>query len=280
MTRESSHRRFYWLVVGHVVLSAAPLLSMVVPPELMYMPIVWALFSVPIGSLMTLSVWVGLGSARISRRLLAAVAATLYVAMTFSIVQMISDRMTILDSLKMYSIITVAYLILVLLIGGMFGLLGRRFELRLVEPHDGLPGQDRLQFSVLNVLVIMSIVALVLTLLRASRSDVSDVAGEGFHWTASDSLAFVVFLLNTLVAAYAALWPGGLKRNVGLVMVVAVLFGLVLAIASGNYQTSWWLFVGSTLIAILPTVVEIVSLLVVRSCGYRLVRRVSGTHVE
>src|SRR5262249_10253999 len=137
----------------------------------------------------------------------------------------------------------------------------------------------RLQFSVLSVLIIMSIVAVVLTLLRASRNDVNDAGVEAFHWTAADSLAFIVFLLNTLIAAYASLWPSGVKRNVGLVLVVAVLLGLVLASASHSDQASWWLFIGMTFIALIPTVIEVASLLVVRSCGYRLVRRASSTQV-
>ena len=67
--------------------------------------------------------------------------------------------------------------------------------------------------------------------------------------------------------------PAGVRWNIGLVMVVAMLLGLVLAFATHDDQAAWWEFVGATFIGIIPTAMEVVSLLVVRSCGYRLVRR-------
>lgn len=280
MTSELRPKRIYWLVAAHVVLAAAPLLVLIVPFSFASLPLMLALFGVPIGSLMTLSIWLGMGSARIWWRLLGAVAATAYVTLMLSIVnilQMVQYTATIdaIDYLQNYSRIAVTYLVVVLLFGGMFGLLGRRYELRRFEPSEVLPDRERFQFSVLHVLVIMSAVAVVLTLLRASRSD--SATSGAFEWTPGDSLAFVVFLLNTLFAAYAALWPSGVKRNLGLAMAVSGLLGLVFAFSMSHSET-WLLFVGAMFIAIVPTVVEIASLLVVRSSGFRFIRRASGTH--
>jgi hypothetical protein len=50
------------------------------------------------------------------------------------------------------------------------------------------------------------------------------------------------------------------------------LLGVATAIAMHNETVSWWLFGGSMLIMIVPTMVVLASLLVVRSCGYRIVR--------
>jgi hypothetical protein len=277
VTRELSGKRLYRFLAVHVVLAAAPLLSLALPHDLAFIPIIWALFGVPIGSLMALSVWIGMGSARISWRLLGALAATAYVTLALTMVnvaQMIyyTGTISVLECTKTYATVAAAYSVVILLFGGMFGLVGRRFELRRVEPQEVLPDREYFQFSLLHVLVIMSVIAVVLTLLRASRDDIKNTT-SAFQWSAMDSLAFTVFLLNTLCAACAALWPIGVKRNVGLVMVVALLLGLVLAFAMHNDQIAWLLFVGGMLMAIVPTGTEVASLLYVRSCGYRLVRR-------
>jgi len=59
------------------------------------------------------------------------------------------------------------------------------------------------------------------------------------------------------------------------VFLVSSLLGVAIAIAM-RQDEFWWLFVGSMFIAIIPTATVVVSLLVVRSCGYRLVRRTSS----
>jgi hypothetical protein len=284
VTGELRPKRLYWLVAAHVVLAAVPLLGIMVPFSMESLPLMSALIGVPIGSLTTLSVWLGMGSARIWLRLLGAAVATAYVTLMLSIVnilQIVQYTGTIdgIDNLKNYSGIGLAYLVVVLLFGGMFALLGRRYELRLFEPHEVLPDRERFQFSVLHVLVIMSAIAVVLTLLRASRSDTGSATSDAFEWTSGDSLAFIVFFLNTLCAAYTALWPSGVKRNLGLVMVVSGLLGLVLAFSMGDGETTWLFFVGAMFIAIVPTMVETASLLVVRSSGYRLIRRANEARV-
>jgi hypothetical protein len=215
---------------------------------------------------------------------LGGVAAIAYVALLLSIVNVLQmfryvADYDLIDGLKEYLTIAVAYSIVVLLFGGMFGLIGRRFKLRRVEPQAVQPDRERFQFSVLHVLLIMSVVAVVLTLLRASRDDMDSGTSGPFRWSASESLAFIVFLLNTLCAAFATLWPTGVKRNVGLMMLVAGLLGIVLTFTMGHDQSEWWLFVGGMLMAIVPTVVEVASLLVVRSCGYRMMRRCRRSEV-
>jgi hypothetical protein len=279
VTSELSGKRLYRFLAVHVVLAAAPLLSLALPLSLAFIPVTWALFGLPIGSLMTLSVWVGMGSARITWRLFGALVATAYVTLALamvSVAQMIyyTGSISVLECVTTYATVAAAYSVVVLLFGGMFGLVGRRFELLRVESEEVLPDREYFQFSLLHVLVIMSVVAVVLTLFRASRHDMESATSGTFQWSATDSLAFTVFLLNTLCAACAALWPIGVKRNVGLVMVVAGLLGLVLAFAMHNDQVTWWLFVGGTFMAIVPTATEVASLLYIRSCGYRLVRRI------
>src|SRR5215212_3705900 len=56
--------RIGWLVVTHAILAAAPLVNIWLTPDMILMPLEWTLSSFPLGSLMTLSVWVGLGRMR------------------------------------------------------------------------------------------------------------------------------------------------------------------------------------------------------------------------
>jgi hypothetical protein len=89
---------------------------------------------------------------------------------------------------------------------------------------------------------------------------------------ATNLFMFTIFFINTASAAFSALRPGKVKWNVGMVVLVSALLGVAIAIAM-RQDEYWWLFVGSMFIAIIPTVTVVASLLVVRSCGVRLIRR-------
>src|SRR5262249_5261444 len=155
---------------------------------------------------------------------------------------------------------------------GTFLLVGRRFELtRLERPDVDLAKSERLQFSMLQVMVVVSTVAVVLSLMRVTRAAFGH---DPYNWesVAIYSFMFIAFLVNTACAAFAALGTGRVGRNVGWVLGVAVLLGVATAFAMHNETNDGWLFGSSMLIMIVPTVIVLVSLLVVRSCGYRLVR--------
>ena len=87
------------------------------------------------------------------------------------------------------------------------------------------------------------------------------------------------FFVNTACAVFATLGFGNVRRNIALVLAVAVLLGVAAAIAMRTDTVSWWLFGGSILIVVVPTLIVLVSLLVVRSCGYRLIRRPRKTSI-
>ena len=138
---------------------------------------------------------------------------------------------------------------------------------------------DRLRFSVLNLLVVTSLVAVVLMLVQSSRGDVSasSVSGPTWQSVATYALGFVIFSTNTLCAAQAALGKGSVPRNVLLVLLVAMFSGLALSLAAHQDQMGWLFVAGGTSIVVIPTLIVVASLLVVRSCGFRLVPKLSIT---
>jgi hypothetical protein len=74
--------RIRWLVAVHVLLAAAPLVHLLVAQNMVMtmMPLIWATYSAPIGSLMALSFWVGMGGGRLAARLVIGLVASVYVA--------------------------------------------------------------------------------------------------------------------------------------------------------------------------------------------------------
>jgi hypothetical protein len=268
-----------WLIGTHLVLAAAPAFEFLLIRDERYLLLIWVAITLPFGSAMTVSVWMGLGRARFVWRLLTTVIALAYVTLWLAVGNAMMMSSSIAQFVEIYLEALLPIGIVMVLFGGMFLLLGRIYQISRVEIPDVAWPAERFQFSVLHVLALMSLIAVILTLLHTVRENNPRNPTSVLGWTAEDSLAVIVFFLNAGCAAYATLWPSHVKRNVSLVLLVSTLTGIVIGFATRNDQSEWRLFVGSMLIGIIPTVVEIVSLLVVRSCGYRLVRRNSGTQV-
>jgi hypothetical protein len=270
--------RIRWLVVAHAILIAAPLLTLTFAGSLRMwnpriLPLEWALVSLPIGSLMTLSVWMGLGRTRLRWRLALGLAALLYI----SILSIIDEVLRLQEIPSISELVTI-YLqntgelaALLLLLSGAFLLIRRRFVLTRIDPNTQLQASGRLRFSMFQVMLLMSVVAILLSLLRAVRASMGH---RPLVWESvmTFSFMFLAFMVNTVCAAFATLGSHRVKRNVAMVIVVASLLGVMMGIAMRTDVADWWLFAGSMGIAIVPTVVVLVSLLVVRSCDYRLIR--------
>jgi hypothetical protein len=272
--------RIRWLIVAHLVLAAAPLLGMRVGFDMQTLPLLWALSSLPLGGLMTLSVWIGIGRTRLLWRVAIGLAATLYLSIFSFIVGVgtITESLSITEWLMYYLALAMEMASLLFLLAATFMLIGRRFELALVEPEAGPAPSGQLQFSMFQIMVLMSAVAIVLSSLRLAR----DATGhESSTWETITiySFMFVAFFVNAACAAFATLGTGEVRRNVALVLAVSILLGVATAIAMHQDITGWWLFVCSTFIMIIPTSMVLVSLLVIRSCGYRLIRRTNGAQV-
>lgn len=267
-------RQLRWLVGAHVVLAAAPLLGLLLPFSMETLPILWALVSLPIGGLMTLSVWIGLGSTRLLWRVAIGLAAVFYVALFPFICDWAQFRASSPKSEQIMAYLeAVGPMVIVLfLFGSTFMLIGHWFKLARPESQRQALRTGRFQFSMLQIMLAMSVVAIVLSLLRATRqADRStNSTSESF---VMDAFMFVIFFVNTACAAFAALRVGKAGWNVCLVLVVSVLLGVATSLAMRYETMGWWLFVNSMFIVIIPTAMVSASLVVVRSCGYRLIRR-------
>jgi hypothetical protein len=243
------------------------------------LPLIWSLISLPFGSLMTLSVWVGLGRTRLLWRIAIGLAASFYLAVWPFVNQSISLPASLrpghwfMDYLEAVA----PFSIFLFLFGGVFMLIGLRFRLAHIGRDAMPPRREGFRFSMLQILVVMSIVAVVLSLVRANRESQAG-SDSTWDWLIMMAFLFVMFIVNTVCAAFATLGLGSVKRNVGMVLVVSIALGIATAIAMRNDEMPW-LFFGSTLIAIVPTLTVLVSLLVVRSCGYRLIRRRSESPI-
>jgi hypothetical protein len=278
--------RIRWLVGVHLVLAAAPLVGLLLQFSVYTLPILWALIALPLGGLLTLSVWLGFGRTRLVWRLAIGLAASFYLSVWPFIQQCAqmhdSAEMPIYKSATDYFMgyleAVTPFGIILFLFGGTFMLMGLRFQLTRAEPDAKQLRNERLQFSMLQIMVVMSAVAIILSLLRATRR--ADVGESTWDWLMMNAFMFVIFFINTACAAFAALGIGKVKRNVGLVFAVSILLGVAVAIAMHNDMVSWWLFVGGMSLAIIPTMTVLASLLVVRTCGFRLVRRVRAAPAE
>lgn len=128
----------------------------------------------------------------------------------------------------------------------------------------------RNEFSILHVLVVTAAIAVVLALMRRARP-----AGDGiessWQYAAANALMILVFLVNMVSAAWAALSVGRIAGRVSLAILVALLLGIALAFAGRYDEIVWWLFPTTVLVFVVPTAIVVASLLVVRSHGYRLV---------
>lgn len=271
------HQRIRRLVATLLVLCAAPVLALLFPLNVYYMPLLWATSALPLGVIMTLSFWVGLGNRPPLARLLWGMLGAIYVAAWSVAPNLIgyalsSDPNT-LGSPQDYALGIAPYFALVAVFGGMFMLIGRYWSLTQATGEDS-KSPSKSQFSVLNLLLLTTIVAVLMTLIRESRN--SATSDNILAMLVTAILAFSIFFCNTACAAFAALMPTPIKRNCVLVLCISVLFGIAISLAAGHDRIGWWFVASGPLVSVMPTAVVLVSLLVVRSAGYRLVRKPAG----
>ena len=249
----------------------------VVFPLVRFLPALWATYAVPVGTLMTLGVWVGLGSPHVLWRLLAAIAAGAYVAIwpIVSVAIQTQRSGTMLDWTGSYLWAAIPYILLVVVFGGMLMTMRGRYEVARAPGRDeGLDGK-RFQFSVLSVLVVVTLACVALALVHAARGAgaTRQTPETVYSNYAKVLIVFFALFVNTACAVQATLQSGSVLRNVMMSLLASVLLGIAVAFSLGHDLFAWWLVAGGTLITIIPTAIVIASLLVVRSCGFRLIRK-------
>jgi len=281
-------RRLRWLVASHLLLAVVPTAVCLVPGDIRFLPLLWALSSVALGQMMLLSFWAGLGAGRAIWRFFSALMGCTYLAIWQSLGSMLWDKVqgeaeavtptnpltAFIDELLSAVVMNCAVL---LLFAAMFLVVRRWFsELRLVPDAGKTSSPGRVQYSILNILVITAVVALLLGLTRSARP----ATGTDWQKVAAYALAFVAFLIDELCAVWAALGTGRIRWRVFLVFLVASLLGLLLSITAGHGALAWWLVPSWILVSLVPIAIVVTSLLVVRACGYRLVPKSSVATVN
>jgi hypothetical protein len=86
----------------------------------------------------------------------------------------------------------------------------------------------------------------------------------------------IVFLTNAIRASLATLWTSQFGLRVLLSIITAILLGII---AMRNFPYFYlWELVALFILFVFPTLIIIASLLVVRSCGYRLVPKTPASN--
>ena len=259
------------LLVVHLVLSIAPVTIFLLPGGLLWLPVIWALSGISLAEVMLLGVWAGLGSPTGARRWFAMLAGAAYIAAWPALLHAISLH-SVEPFITNYAWLAPLYAALAMLATGVLLLVRHRFAEVLRLCDDAIPPSARRQFTVLHVLIATTIVGMLLGLSRASVG-----ADAGGAWLSAIGylMMIVVCGINLAMCVWATLPPGHVLWRVLLVLVVAILLGMVssytLLYRLKTPEWRWWLFFAQALSYAIPPVIVVVSLLVVRSAGYRLV---------
>ena len=278
----SDPARTRWLVSALMASCTLPIVGNLLPLSVAWMPLLWATSTPPIGVMLMLSFWVGLGSASLLLRLIAGAVGVVYIFLSFvtaEVVRQLLSGEVVRSKLSDYADQAATIAVAVALFSAIFMALRRWWTLRPALALDAAT-PPKSQFSILYLLILTAGVAILLTLVRASRDSLA--ASDGGQ-IAGNVLGLVAFAANAVCASFAALRPAPVRRNCILVLLVACLLGIALSFGANHDRASWTLIAFGPVISILPTAILLGSLLVVRSTGYRLLRKSdvsSATHKQ
>lgn len=267
------------LVAVHLALTVSPLVvqfatstfaSESIPT--FCLPVIFAADSVLVGQLMLLAFWAGLGTSGREYRITGTVAGTSYVALWWASPRMlalwISPNPSGTAAIGEYGQELLQCGLLVLITAGVFLIMRRWFvHLERVIDVDERPKSYRYQFSIQHLLVITTVTAI---FMAASRGG---VWGSEDQWKLILAILLFVGTLvaNAFYAVRGTLSRGPIRWRLFLVFVVSLLLGIGITLMSGFATISWWLGALMALTLVVPTLVIVLSMLVVRSCGYRLI---------
>ncbi len=265
--------RLRWLLGVHLALAVVAGAGFVIRGDIRFLPVLWVANSVSFAQLVLLSFWAGMGTSKPVHRRLGTLFGVAYVGIWPILGQFLSpyaQTPTIGDVLFDLG----SKGMTVVLFAGVF-LLFRRAGTELCRVADPAEAgtSGRLQYSILHVLLIISVAAVVLGLVRSVRGPGHTPANAWRIAAGVAALVLVSMLVNLCCAAWAVLSPGRIGLRVSLVLLVAALLGVALCLGANMDQGPRWLFAPFIVGFPLLTFIVIASLLVVRSCGYRLIAK-------
>lgn len=274
--------RLKLLVVVHVLLSVLGIAQFRLMTGILWMPIGTAIASITLAQSMLIGFWIGLGSSRPRYRLLGWLAAAAYLAIWPALAFPGVPPGGTADTSFLNGFIPAAilYAVSIAVFASIYFIIRWRFatlQRNIVPVQAPIP----VQFSILHLLVITSLASLVLASSRAAlRSDVNSV----WHTAAVYTLVISSFIITVVAVPWAVLRPGPVWRRTLLVLVCSLAAGS--AISFVLYERiivrqpwHWWLvFVGQAVaFGLVPALMLVVSLAIVRWCGYRLVSKRRAT---
>lgn len=264
------------LIAAHLFVSAVLASRCLVPAHAHFLPILWTLASFSLAQLVLLSFWTGLGFQRAALRFFGAVFGSMYLAAWPALGARFAPHPVWASSTDWGNefVTTVGTnCAVVLFLAALFYAARRWFiELKCVDTAPQTARPEHYQYSLFHLLVATSVAAVVLALVRIAKRD-GPGAPTDWQLLASQVLMIVAIVLNAICAVWSSLAVGPVGLRAGLVLLVSVLLGVAVAEDGRAGSPIWWLFPSFALILALPTAIVIASLLVVRSCGYRLIAR-------
>lgn len=225
-------------------------------------------FGVTIAGVLLLGVWVGLGTARLRIRLILAVLGICYSSLLFMLSRYHNgvDYSLWLQSGMVMSFVAIA------IAGPLRFLRRRRVDLSLVEAGHFACQQDAFRFSLRHLLTLILVFGLMCWAARASHAALASAQLSGAIHTvifvADISLGFAA---ATGVILWMALGTGNPIYRCPVAILAAGANGLLLAYCFDRTSVVSLMAWGA--VAALNGICIAASLLVVRWCGYRLLRR-------
>ncbi len=208
-----------------------------------------------------IGVWGGLGAARLARRLPAVIAATVYL---WAVLVMAMPTEGQRFSTFLIIALTAGTILVVL-----SGLRNSRRRLRLAHLANESPASEGFQFSIRHLLLATAAVAVVMAIGRGIRT----ITDRQWENTLAAAIFPSCFIMVDLATLWAALGIGRPTLRLAVVVPTAFVVGMLpmyylegMGLSGGRFVV-WSAFVG------FQAIIMAASLLVVRSCGWRLVRQ-------
>jgi hypothetical protein len=280
--------RLRLLLAVHLLLATLSAWQPFIPMGQGFAPLRSALVGASVAPTLLLAFWCGLGTSSRTQRWLGGFLGVGYLAIWWPMQQLMwrvvswrSYRVPVGEPTLPYSFyadqwvrtFVLGCLLLSIFAGALLIVRRWKAELRYSDRPDGPHPAMQTQYSLRHLLIGLTIVAAICGLSRGARDQ-----GPWQGW-AQQGLFVMAFLAVLLVSIPAALAPRPVGGRVGRALLVSLLASVVysLAMPSGDlawWMTAWWwILLGGLLWIGLPAAIFIASLLVVRSCGYRLVPR-------
>lgn len=262
--------RLRWLVGTH--LSVPPVVFAAATAGLDKAVVGYAMYTLTAAQVMLLCFWIGMGLARSHKFARIALAGVVYLTLELLAFTLATGGVSA-DApgpFELALVLTITFAVNALLItlgSVLFVIISARYvRLDWSRDPEKLPPVHT-QFSILHLMQLTSVAAMLIAVARWLSLDPGNV-GAFFAFIA---LYFLALMINAAAAVWSALAVGPVLLRIGFSVGAAAFLGVMLALGSEG-QLSGGSGLWGVLFLVPPTIVVIASLLVVRSCGYRLVR--------